>query len=58
MAQVMSIVNVDVDETVEKILQLYPSLDKPLQEHYAVHLYYLAERMKWDASNDLDWIDE
>lgn len=58
MAQVMSIVDVDIDDVVEQILQLYPSLDKPLQEHYAVHLYYLMERMKWDASNDFDWVDE
>jgi len=58
MAQVMSIVDVDIDDVVEQILQLYPSLDEPLKEHYAVHLYYLKERMKWDVSNDFDWVDE
>ena len=58
MAQVMSIVDVDIDDVVEQILQLYPSLDESLKQHYAVHLYYLAERIKWDTSNDLDWIDE
>lgn len=55
MAKAVSIVNVDVEKTVEEILQLYPQLDEITQDHYSVHLYYLLERMKWDASNEFDW---
>jgi len=54
MAKTVEVVSVNVERTVEDFLQLYDSLRDDLQERYAVYLYYLVERMKWEVKQDLE----